>query len=101
VEDLIDAYQSFLGSDRRHGVWNMGGGPRFTLSLLELLELLRGRTGVAPNVTFSDWRPSDQKVYISNISKAEKELSWSPNVSPEEGVGRLVDWVSAHRDLFR
>jgi len=51
-------------------------------------------------VTKGDWRPGDQKVYISDISKAEKELGWKPRIGVKEGVQRLFDWVSANRSLF-
>jgi CDP-paratose 2-epimerase len=100
VDDLVAAYRAFLGSDRPHGVYNMGGGPEFTLSLLELLDHLGERLGRKVPVTFADWRPSDQKVYVSDITKARRELSWAPAVSPREGVEKLIDWVEANRGLF-
>lgn len=100
VDDLAAAYRAFLGSDRPHGVYNMGGGPEFTLSLLELLEQLGRRLGRPVPVTFADWRPSDQKVYVSDIAKARRELGWAPAVSPPEGVEKLIDWVEANRALF-
>lgn len=93
VEDLVAAYDAFLRSDVRHGVYNTGGGAQNTLSLLELLAMLERQTGKTSQVSFCDWRPSDQKVYISNIGKIQRELGWSPKVTPEEGVAKLVEWV--------
>ncbi len=101
VEDLVRAYDAFIRSDVAHGVFNMGGGPANTLSLLELLEILGDRTGRRPSPAFADWRPSDQKVFISDIRHAERVLGWSPAVSPADGVDALVDWVEANRDRFR
>jgi len=100
VDDLIDGYQAFLGSDKAHGVYNMGGGPENTLSLRELVSHLESRVGAKLPISFADWRPSDQKVYVSRISKVQRELGWSPKVTPHQGVERLIDWVEAHRDLF-
>jgi CDP-paratose 2-epimerase len=100
VDDLVAAYRAFLGSDHPHGVYNMGGGPRNTLSLLELLEQLEGWLGRKVPVTFADWRPSDQKVYVSDISKAQAQLGWTPRVDPAEGVRRLAAWVEEHQSLF-
>lgn len=100
VEDLIEGYKAFLGSDHPHGVYNMGGGPANTLSLLELVAMLEARTGVKLNPAFAGWRPSDQKVYVSDITKVTKELKWSPRVSPKEGVERLAAWVEEHQALF-
>jgi CDP-paratose 2-epimerase len=99
VEDLIQAYRRFLGSDHPYGVYNMGGGPENTLSLLELLDLLRSRVPKIA-VSYADWRPSDQKVYVSNIEKAARELGWKPQVTPREGVERLAAWVESNRTLF-
>lgn len=64
------------------------------------MELLEKLTGKRSQLTFSGWRQSDQKVYVSNIGKIMKELSWIPKVSPEEGLNNLVRWVSDNRDLF-
>ena len=77
----------------RGEVFNMGGGNENTLSLFELLNILEGETGMRSETTFDDWRPSDQKVYISDISKAKEKLGWKPKVNPEEGVKKLIEWT--------
>jgi CDP-paratose 2-epimerase len=79
----------------------MGGGIKNTISLLELLDLLKKQTGKRSKTSYSDWRPSDQKVYISDISKAGMVLGWSPKINPEVGVRRLVDWVSENKNVFK
>lgn len=101
VGDLVEAFDAFLKSDLKHEVFNMGGGPNNTLSLLELLDLLERLAGKRPKISFADWRPADQKVYISDISRASERLGWKPKVSPDEGVEKLVNWVSNNLDLFR
>jgi len=100
VRDLVRAFDAFLSSNLRHGVFNIGGGPENALSLLELIGLLGKLTGKRPKVSFSSWRPADQKVYISDIQKATRLLGWRPQVRLEEGVKRLVDWVSENMRLF-
>ena len=100
VDDLLRCYDAFIQSDLNHGVFNVGGGARNTLSLLELLDMLEDLMGKRSPVTRQDWRPSDQKVFISDISKAEKLLSWSPRMGPEDGVQRLVQWIEANREIF-
>jgi CDP-paratose 2-epimerase len=100
VKDLIAAFDSFLGSEVRHGVFNVGGGPENTISLLELLQLLRELTGRHPDVSFNNWRPADQRVYISDIRKAQTMLHWKPRISPQDGVKRVVNWVRENRDIF-
>jgi CDP-paratose 2-epimerase len=100
VKDLIAAFDCFLRSKLRHGVFNVGGGPENTISLLELLQMLRKLTGRYPNVSFSDWRTADQKVYISDIRKIGRELGWKPTVDPEDGTKRLVHWIRENRLIF-
>jgi len=101
ITDLIEAYDAFIKRDLPHGVFNMGGGPQKTLSLLECLDLLEGITGKRSPLKFSDWRPSDQKVYISDISKAKEGLNWNPRIEPKEGAGKLVDWIDKNRKIFK
>lgn len=100
VSDLVRAYDLFLKSNVKEGVYNTGGGPKNTISLLELLDLLEEETGKRSEISFSDWRPSDQKVYISDITKAEKELNWRPRTSVKKGMERIIEWVGEHKFLF-
>jgi len=51
-------------------------------------------------VAFDDWRPGDQKIFVADIRKAEKEFGWKPNVSVEAGVGKLYAWITANKTLF-
>jgi CDP-paratose 2-epimerase len=100
VGDLVRAFDKFLDLDLKHEVFNMGGGPKNTLSLLELLDLLRKLTRKNPHLSFADWRTADQKVYVSDTSKAGRLLDWKTEVNPAEGVRKLVEWASQNSGLF-
>lgn len=102
IKDLIHAFDAFLQKKNQPSgeVFNIGGGPKNTLSLLELLDILEQLTGKRSKINFSNWRPSDQKVYISNITKAKEKLGWIPKIDPQEGVKRLVNWVLENKQLF-
>ncbi len=101
VDDLIEAYDKFYKSGIKHRVYNIGGGPDNTISLLEFIQLIEKLTGIKMKYKFSGWRPSDQKVYISDISKVTEELSWKPKIRPEAGVKTLVKWVRENKELFK
>jgi len=100
ITDLVEAYDAFIRSDLPHGVFNIGGGPGKTLSLLESLNLIEEITGKRPRLKFSEWRLTDQRVYISNISKVKKELNWNPRIDPKKGLGKLLDWVDKNKGIF-
>ncbi|MCM8792381.1 MAG: GDP-mannose 4,6-dehydratase [Candidatus Omnitrophica bacterium] len=100
VTDLVEAFEKFIKNNLKMGLFNIGGGPNNTFSLLEFLEELKRQTGKKTRVRFSNWRPSDQKVYISDISKIKKELNWQPKISPKEGMTRLIKWVKENEDYF-
>ncbi len=74
--------------------FNIGGGYSNTISLLELVDKLNIKPEHQPE------RPADQKVYYSDISKAEKLLGWRPKVGVGDGIVRLESWVREHEDLF-
>ena len=101
VEDLIDAYDRFFRSGIKHAVYNTGGGSNNTLSLLEFIDSITKNTGIKMEYSFSDWRPSDQKVYISDISKISRELGWQPRITPDHGVRLLIEWVKDNINMFK
>ena len=92
IDDLVRAFENAIKNigKSKGKVYNVGGGPKNTISLLELLDLLK-KFGLKPKYSFSDWRPADQKVYISNIRRSS-EFRWAPQVKPEEGVKKLLEW---------
>lgn len=100
VKDLVNLYDKFISSNVKRGVYCTGGGPENTMSLIELLEMLKELTGKESPISYSGWRPSDQKVFIADIRKAGEELGWKPEVSPKEGVKKLVEWVKENKGIF-
>jgi CDP-paratose 2-epimerase len=103
IDDLLNAYEIALTQpDKIAGkIFNLGGGPDFALSIwMELKPRLEALAGHEIKTEFKSWRPGDQKVYISDIRKAVKELNWKPVVSPEEGIRKLWNWVNANLELF-
>jgi CDP-paratose 2-epimerase len=101
VEDLVGAYDKFFRGNIKHDVYTIGGGPDNTASLLEFIEMIENYTGIKMKYRFDEWRPSDQKVYISDIDKVSKALNWSPKITPVKGVGLLTEWVKENKELFK
>ncbi|HEX2171302.1 MAG TPA: SDR family NAD(P)-dependent oxidoreductase [Dehalococcoidia bacterium] len=95
IDDLVRAYRVALTRPAAWGeVFNIGGGPRHTLSVwAEFGAALEGLIGRPIPVTYADWRPGDQRVFICDIRKAERVLGWRPDVDWREGIAALLDWT--------
>jgi len=102
IDDLIMAFElAYKNRKKAAGqIFNIGGGPGNTMSLHELIDLLEKQKGENLQVSYDDWRPGDQKVFVGNISKAKKQLGWQPTVSPDRGVEKLYRWVNENVQLF-
>lgn len=104
VDDLIDLYLLAVENAAAVAgqVFNVGGGPDNTLSIWsEFGTLLETRLGRRVPVSFRDWRPGDQRIYVSDLRKARERLGWAPRVGVEEGVARLHEWVVENAALLR
>jgi CDP-paratose 2-epimerase len=102
VDDLCEAYDAAVERiDRVAGrIYNLGGGPENTLSLLELLEQLKQLNGRSLAFAFADWRPGDQPVFVADVGRAAEDLGWSPRTGVREGVEKLHHWVVENHQLF-
>ncbi|HUK30101.1 MAG TPA: SDR family NAD(P)-dependent oxidoreductase [Candidatus Acidoferrum sp.] len=103
VDDLVEVMMRCVSQpDRVAGeIFNIGGGPANTISVWhELRDPLAKLIGKLPNVTYGPFRPGDQRVYISDIRKAQRQLAWTPKVGVAEGLKRMVEqwgpqWMAA------
>lgn len=99
VEDLVTCYKQAVAriEQAKGQVYNIGGGPAFGLSVLECLQLLEQLLGKRIPYQFAGWRPGDQRVFICDLSKANRELQWQPRTGIKEGLRQLCDWIKAHK----
>lgn len=102
IDDLTDAYLMALDriGEMSGSAFNIGGGPANTLSLLELVALLEERHQRPFTHSFDEWRPSDQRVFVSDVGKARRAFGWSPRTPVAVGVNKMVDWQVANESLL-
>ena len=100
IDDLLRAFDlAYQHQEKTSGkVYNIGGGSQNTLSLLELLKLLETNE---KNLSYSEARPGDQEIYVSDIKRAATDFDWAPEVSPNEGVERLKKWVLENKEMLQ
>jgi CDP-paratose 2-epimerase len=102
VKDLVRAYE--LAWETRHSVsgqvFNIGGGPANTISLLEVIGHLEANLGINIPIVWRDWRPGDQPVFVCDIEKARRLLEWHPTITVYQGMDDLTKWVQDNKSLI-
>ena len=98
ADDLIKLYFQIVENIEiaKGNVYNVGGGFRNSLSLLELFSLLEEEIGTALNYKKMEPRISDQKVFIANIDKLQRDIGWKPEVDKVNGIRKMLQWVETH-----
>ncbi len=98
--DVCSAFDAFFRT-RQPGVYNIGGGERTAISLLECIEILTALNGKRPEVRMAPDRLGDLRYFVCDIGKARKLLGWTPQVLPREGIARLLAWIKENRAAFK
>lgn len=97
VSDAADAWLAALDHIAlvRGRVFNLGGGPSNSVSLLELIALLKELTGRDVAHSFADWRPGDQPWYVTDTSALSNALGWRPKIPLRDGLISLHEWLAS------
>lgn len=97
--DVCAAFDAFYKT-RKAGIYNIGGGEKTMISLLDCIDILESINGKRPEVKFEADRHGDLRYFVCDIAKATKELGWEPKVMPKEGISKLVDWINENKKVF-
>ena len=94
VDDAVSVYLAALDAiDEVSGrAFNLGGGPANAISLVQLLALLEQIMKQPIEVLWHDWRPGDQKYYVSDRRQIDHALHLAQPRPWRKGVADLVDW---------
>lgn len=103
VNDLCNCYESILihRTTTKGQIYNIGGGPENTLSLNELVRILEFKLNKKLKIKNDDWRPGDQKVFVSDISKISSDTGWKPTIQVEEGIDKMISWIYDNLDILK
>lgn len=95
VEDLIEAMLIAKNQiDKVNGMaFNMGGGASNSISLLELVAKINDLQDTKIPLKFSEWRPGDQKYYVSDTRLFKNLSSWEAQTSAHDGIKKLYYWL--------
>lgn len=99
AEDVVSAFHAFY-LKKQPGIYNIGGGEAFAISLLECIELIKELVDRDVEVRFEDDRYGDLRYFVCDIGRASRLLGWKPVIAPRQGVERLITWIGENQGLF-
>jgi CDP-paratose 2-epimerase len=102
VDDLLRAMEAAREqtSVTAGQIYNVGGGPENTISLLELMDRIEKITGRRVEYERAAPRSGDQLVYVTDFSKLRRETGWTPELGIPQTLARMYEWWKRNRDLF-
>ena len=83
VTDIVAALVASAKSNKTNKIYNVGSDK--TISINRIVELLGGDKVHIPK------RPGEPDCTYADISKIKDDLGWSPTISIEEGVGKVLE----------
>ena len=98
VLDVGDAVEAYLSAWARIGAvqgraFNLGGGPANAVSLRQVIASVGELAGRPVEARYADWRPGDQRYYVSDTRRAARDLGLRPARPWREGVSALARWL--------
>lgn len=94
VGDSCRTWANIAENFRPGEVYNVGGRPEWERTIEEYSDLVLAAVGRDDSlVTYEGEESFTTKVKTMDFSKAVKDLSHDPVVTPEEGIRRTVEWM--------
>jgi nucleoside-diphosphate-sugar epimerase len=103
VDDVIDALLRIesVGKKSSDQIYNIGSGKQYTVShvVSKIIEL----TGAEIQPLWGRAEKREKKeprMWVSNISKARRELGWQPKHDLEDGLTKTITWFRKNLALY-
>lgn len=93
VNGFIGAMNYVINSNSVFETFNLGNNHPVTLN--ELIELLSSASGIEPNISRLPMQPGDVNITYADISKAQRQLGYNPEVEMGKGLKLFVDWYKS------
>jgi len=94
VEDTCRTFANILDNFIPGEAYNVGGKAEWEMSIEEYSNLVLKAVGRDSSlVTYKESEPFTTKVKHMDFSKAIRDLNHDPQVPPEEGIRRTVEWM--------
>lgn len=103
IDDLFDLLKIQLKDIKKYSgeIFNVGGGKKNSLSLLELTDYCRKISGNEIAIKRSrEERPGDIRIYISDNSKITNLCGWYPKRSTKTTLEHIYKWIKENKDML-
>src|SRR5690606_25300143 len=98
VTDIVDGVVRAVDRAEGYRIYNLGGSR--TTSLAELVEKIATRVGREALLDRRPDQPGDVPITYADVTRAEQELGYRPQVSIHAGLDRSVDWYTRTRAVL-
>lgn len=94
IDDYVRLLKMLIeNKDKVKGnAFNIGGGDKNKISVNEAISTISEDLGLPADISYDEWRKSDQKYYVSDLSKIRGKIGWEPEIGVVEGLHRLEEW---------
>jgi UDP-glucose 4-epimerase len=92
IDDLVSALVKVIESGSKSKVYNIANGKSESLKVI--LSVIQDVTGKTPKVNYQPPRKLDVPISCLDISKAIKELDWTPRIGLKEGIAKTWKWLT-------
>lgn len=104
VADLANLLDVQMRADESWdgSIYNVGGGRECSISLSELTEHCRQRTGHRiPITTVAETAPTDIRIYLTDSTRVQHKFSWKPKLNVDNILDDVYAWLLSHREDLR
>nr|WP_321397788.1 NAD-dependent epimerase/dehydratase family protein [uncultured Desulfobacter sp.] len=104
VKDLFELLDKQISDISSHcgAVYNVGGGPDISLSLMELTLLVQEATGKKIQfVNDPETRPGDIPWYITDNRAVISATGWKPRITVGEIVKEITAWIDENQESLK
>lgn len=102
IDDVVDVWCSCLENEKAYGkIYNLATGTKTCVRDLVHREIeIYGRNPGSYLVKFEGSTPADQFGLFADISLIKHDLCWTPKVSLETGLKKMIEWVKKEYSII-
>ena len=90
ITDIVEGI--FLASKKVKGFETYNLGNNYEVTLSDLINVISKKLGIEAIIKQQPQQPGDVDHTYADITKAQRELGYSPKVSIDEGIEKFVSW---------